>query len=208
MTQDPKNYFVYLPSTPERSRWGVEILGAGFTDFPPKKGYPPEGHPSDHSFDFKKGRTLRSFQILCITSGQRDTRNSFLFAPEDHCRHRLPFISRRVAHVQARPQDRLGRALDRVGWIDSATVDQRWTLAEEPMRFCRGGSHRHRQRFSEYPPDSSGEKGSARFRDVRSRLWASGLVCGSSGARCLPGGCSSQGQARRATIVRARCPAN
>ncbi len=70
MTQDPKNYFVYLPSTPERSRWGVEILGAGFTDFPPKKGYPPEGHPSDHSFDFKKGRTLRSFQILCITSGQ------------------------------------------------------------------------------------------------------------------------------------------
>ena len=69
MPQSINDYFLYLPRTPERERWGVEVLGGGLANVSAKKDYPPSGHPKDHSFDFKKGRVLPSLQILCITVG-------------------------------------------------------------------------------------------------------------------------------------------
>lgn len=69
MTPWNKDYFVYLSSTPERSRWGVEVLGCGFSRIPPGHSYPPPGHPAHHDFDYKKGRTLEALQILMIASG-------------------------------------------------------------------------------------------------------------------------------------------
>ncbi len=66
----PESYFVYLPRTPERARWGVEVLGAGRVSIPAREAYPPTGHPTDHAFDFEKGRTLQALQILCVTAGE------------------------------------------------------------------------------------------------------------------------------------------
>lgn len=69
MTPWNKDYFVYISPTPERSRWGVEVLGCGFTRIPPMQPYPAPGHPSNHHFNFEKGRTLQVLQILFISKG-------------------------------------------------------------------------------------------------------------------------------------------
>lgn len=70
MTPPPLDYFVYLPGTPERARWGVEIRGCGRARSSPKQPYPAAGHPSDHHFDYKKGRTLQALQILFVSEGR------------------------------------------------------------------------------------------------------------------------------------------
>jgi len=69
MTQSKSDYFVYISTTPERARWGIEVLGSGFTKIAPHQKYPAPGHPSDHHFDFKNGRTLQALQILFIEEG-------------------------------------------------------------------------------------------------------------------------------------------
>lgn len=69
MTPPKGNYFSYISTTPERARWGVEVLGCGFTRSAPGEAYPPPGHPADHHFDFKKGRTLQALQILFVAEG-------------------------------------------------------------------------------------------------------------------------------------------
>jgi len=69
MTPWDSDYFAYLSTTPERSRWGVEVLGCGFTRVAPTQPYPPPGHPSNHHFDFKNGRTLEALQILFVAKG-------------------------------------------------------------------------------------------------------------------------------------------
>ena len=69
MPHNPKNYFRYIPETPESTRWGVEVRGCGFAKISAHSEYPPAGHPSDHRLDFEKGRILKSLQILCITEG-------------------------------------------------------------------------------------------------------------------------------------------
>lgn len=70
MTPIPEDYFVYIPGTPERARWGVEIRGCGRASFSPKQAYPAKGHPLDHHFDYKKGRTLQALQILFVAEGR------------------------------------------------------------------------------------------------------------------------------------------
>jgi AraC-like DNA-binding protein len=69
MTQSKSDYFVYISSTPERARWGIEVLGYGFSKVAPHQPYPDAGHPPDHYFDFKNGRTLQALQILFIAEG-------------------------------------------------------------------------------------------------------------------------------------------
>lgn len=69
MTPTRNDYFVYISTTPERARWGVEILGCGFTKVDHDTPYPAPGHPSDHDFDFEKGRTLQALQVLFIAQG-------------------------------------------------------------------------------------------------------------------------------------------
>jgi AraC-like DNA-binding protein len=70
MTHTYHDYFVYIPGTPERARWGVEIRGCGRARFSPRQSYPPEGHPSDHHFNYQKGRTLQALQIVFVAEGQ------------------------------------------------------------------------------------------------------------------------------------------
>ncbi|MFZ9964938.1 MAG: AraC family transcriptional regulator [Terrimicrobiaceae bacterium] len=69
MTPQKSDSFAYISTTPERSRWGVEILGCGFARTPPHHPYPAPGHPPDHDFDFESGRTLQALQILFILEG-------------------------------------------------------------------------------------------------------------------------------------------
>jgi AraC-like DNA-binding protein len=69
MTHHKSDYFVYISTTPERARWGVEVLGSGFANIAPDQSYPAPGHPSDHHFDFKYGRSLQALQILFIAEG-------------------------------------------------------------------------------------------------------------------------------------------
>ncbi len=69
MTPQQSDYFVYLSTTPERARWGVEVFGSGCTKIAPHHPYPAPGHPADHHFDFKNGRSLRALQILFIEQG-------------------------------------------------------------------------------------------------------------------------------------------
>lgn len=69
MTPPKSDYFVYISTTPERARWGVEVLGSGFAKIALHQPYPAPGHPSDHHFDFKNGRTLQALQILFVAEG-------------------------------------------------------------------------------------------------------------------------------------------
>jgi len=69
MTPIKSDYFVYISTTPERARWGVELLGFGFAKIAHHQPYPAPGHPSDHHFDFEKGRSLQALQILFVAEG-------------------------------------------------------------------------------------------------------------------------------------------
>jgi hypothetical protein len=102
MPHKQKDYFLYLPRTPERERWGVEVLGGGFARIPAKIYYPPIGHPSDHSFNYEKG------SVLLRHRGQGSAENRLQLDAEDHRRERLCFDSRGVAHLSSRPEDWLG----------------------------------------------------------------------------------------------------
>jgi len=64
-----KDYFVYLPSEPALSTWGCAMTSAGFTCVKPGVAYPQHRHPMDHHFDWKRGRTLQSYQLIFIPSG-------------------------------------------------------------------------------------------------------------------------------------------
>ena len=69
MTRQNGSLFAYISTTPERARWGVEVLGSGYALTPSHQHYPAPGHPADHDFDFQSGRTLQTLQILFISEG-------------------------------------------------------------------------------------------------------------------------------------------
>ena len=69
MTAFSEDYFVYLPDTPEKTAWGYTVRGAGRANVKPNSPYPPLGHPDDHHFDWKKGRVLKSLQLIHLSSG-------------------------------------------------------------------------------------------------------------------------------------------
>src|SRR5260370_33202718 len=64
-----QDYFVYLPTQPADSIWGCVATAVGYTNVLPNKPYPPRQHPLDHYFNWNKGRVLRSFQIILISTG-------------------------------------------------------------------------------------------------------------------------------------------
>jgi hypothetical protein len=45
MTPPKSDYFVYISTTPERARWGVEVLGSGFAKIASHQPYPEQGIP-------------------------------------------------------------------------------------------------------------------------------------------------------------------
>jgi AraC-like DNA-binding protein len=65
-----ENYHRYFPLSPEAGRWGLEMTSCGVARTPAGVSYPPEKHPADHHFDWKRGRVLDAFQIVLITEGR------------------------------------------------------------------------------------------------------------------------------------------
>ena len=63
------DYFSYLPQPDEPSAWQLNVLGAGRANIEPNQDYPPRNHPHGYSFDWERGRSLESFQVLFITHG-------------------------------------------------------------------------------------------------------------------------------------------
>jgi len=64
------DYFRYFPAAREAASWGVAVSAAGFTHISPNTKYPPERHPTDHQFDWERGRVLEALQIVLIEDGQ------------------------------------------------------------------------------------------------------------------------------------------
>ncbi|WP_316811629.1 AraC family transcriptional regulator [Pedobacter heparinus] len=63
------NYFKYLPVSDDDVNWGLYVLNAGYNRIEKSANYPPAGHPSDHYFDWDKGRILDEYQIIYISQG-------------------------------------------------------------------------------------------------------------------------------------------
>jgi len=70
MITSMKDYARYFPDAPSLGKWGLWISGSGIATISPGNPYPPGGHPPDHHFDWKKGRTLDALQIVLITQGK------------------------------------------------------------------------------------------------------------------------------------------
>src|SRR5436190_108803 len=63
-------FFRYFPVSDRDRRFGLYLTTAGESRIPPGFAYPPAGHPGAYQFDWKKGRVLREYQIVYISSGQ------------------------------------------------------------------------------------------------------------------------------------------
>lgn len=64
-----KDYFVYLPETPQASVWGCAATSAGLAHVAAGGAYPPQRHPHDHHFTWQRGRILQAYQFVLITEG-------------------------------------------------------------------------------------------------------------------------------------------
>lgn len=64
------NYFKYLPVSDEDISWGLYVLNAGYNRISKLENYPTPGHPSDHYFNWDKGRILEEYQLIYITGGE------------------------------------------------------------------------------------------------------------------------------------------
>ena len=63
-------FFRYFPVSERDRRFGLYLTTAGESRIPPGFAYPPAGHPGAYQFDWRKGRVLREYQIVYISSGQ------------------------------------------------------------------------------------------------------------------------------------------
>lgn len=70
MTAPSLNYFRYFASGPELKRWGLGLTAAGHTVVSPGSPYPPARHPSDHQFDWARGRAIDALQVIYISAGR------------------------------------------------------------------------------------------------------------------------------------------
>lgn len=66
----PSGYFRYFACGPESRRWGLALTGAGFSAIPAGAPYPIGQHPSDHHFDWERGRVLEALQVVLIVNGR------------------------------------------------------------------------------------------------------------------------------------------
>lgn len=62
----------------QTSDWGFDLTTVGYERVAPQIDYPLQGHPSSHSFKWSKGRELREYQLIYLSSGagQFETRRS------------------------------------------------------------------------------------------------------------------------------------
>lgn len=70
MTFTSKDYFRYLPTSPELRRWGIGVTAAGRTRIAAGSEYPPALHPENHQLDWEHGRVLDALQIVLVSSGE------------------------------------------------------------------------------------------------------------------------------------------
>jgi AraC-like DNA-binding protein len=70
MSTPHTGFFKYLPPSPSAKAWGLSVLDAGYTLIPANSSYPPELHPSDHMFNWEKGRILDSYTFVYISRGE------------------------------------------------------------------------------------------------------------------------------------------
>lgn len=64
------DYFRYLPLPREADAWGLAVTAAGFTRIRAGMPYPPVRHPTDHHFEWSRGRVLEALQLVLITAGR------------------------------------------------------------------------------------------------------------------------------------------
>lgn len=69
MPRATQSYHRYLPAIEGGRRWGLHVTGAGFERVKPGSPYPSGGHPASHDFAWSKGRILREYAIVYISSG-------------------------------------------------------------------------------------------------------------------------------------------
>lgn len=62
-------FFKYLTPSSHDVSWGLTVNVAGFAHIAPNDTYPPQGHPSGYSFNWKHGRVLHEYQVLYFTDG-------------------------------------------------------------------------------------------------------------------------------------------
>ena len=70
MARAVHTFFRYFPVSERDRRWGLYLTTAGESRIPPGFEYPPAGHPGAYQFDWRKGRVLREYQIVYISSGR------------------------------------------------------------------------------------------------------------------------------------------
>lgn len=61
--------FKYFTASEEDKEWGLNISAIGMLSIGKNSIYPPKGHPSEYTFDWKTGRVLQEYQINYITEG-------------------------------------------------------------------------------------------------------------------------------------------
>jgi AraC-like DNA-binding protein len=64
-----KHFYRYLPVSDDIRQSGLFVVAGGYTLIPPHTPYPPFQHPSDHHFQWNKGRVLREYQAIYVTRG-------------------------------------------------------------------------------------------------------------------------------------------
>lgn len=70
MKQPAKTFFRYFPVSARDRRWGLWLNDAGESRIPAHAAYPPAKHPGGYQFEWVKGRTLREYQIVYISTGR------------------------------------------------------------------------------------------------------------------------------------------
>jgi hypothetical protein len=65
-----KSFFRYLPLSELDYKRGLYVSAGGYTLIPPGIPYPPTTHPSDHHFEWSRGRTLQAHQIVYVSRGR------------------------------------------------------------------------------------------------------------------------------------------
>jgi hypothetical protein len=108
-----KEKFKYVTASEEDMRWGLFINVAGCAQILANSNYPLSGHPDNYHFRWSNGRTLDEFQINYITDGSGIMETNEGKIQDISGNHAVP-VSRGLAPVQARFQDRLDRAFH---WI-------------------------------------------------------------------------------------------
>lgn len=69
MPRPTPDFFRYVLPHADAAHWGAAVTGGGVIRVRAGDPYPPAGHPADHSFAWRTGRVLASFQVVHVAQG-------------------------------------------------------------------------------------------------------------------------------------------